>query len=87
MWDISGVRRRASEAARVDGQPFQCRALSEPLSRAQAEREAGRAKGNIESVGKVWGKDSVLWVMTGSGRAWCRQRVLTRSPAQVWGSG
>lgn len=57
MWDISGVRRRASEAARVDGQPFQCRALSEPLSRAQAEREAGRAKGNIESVGKVWGKD------------------------------
>lgn len=87
MWDISGVRRRASEAARVGGQPFQCRALSEPLSGAQAEREAGNVKGNIESVGKVWGKDSVLWVMTGSGRAWCRQRVLTRSPARVWGSG
>lgn len=63
MWDISGVRRRASEAARVGGQPFQCRALSEPLSGAQAEGEAGKVEGNIESVGKAWGKDSVLWVI------------------------
>ena len=76
MWGISGVRKRASEAARVNGQPFQCRALSEPPSGAQAEREAGKGKGNIESVEKVWGKDSVLWVMTGSGRAPCWQRVF-----------
>ena len=59
MWGISGVRKRASEAARVNGQPFQCRALSEPPSGAQAEREAGKGKGNIESVEKVWGNDSV----------------------------
>ena len=54
MWGISGVRKRASEAARVNGQPFQCRALSEPPSGAQAEREAGKGKGNIESVERVW---------------------------------
>ena len=56
MWDISGVRRRASEAVRVDAPPFQCQGSLRTTVCAQAEREAGKGKGNIESVGIGLGK-------------------------------